>query len=605
MNKKLKRIVILGSLAVIVAAAAILIIIKPFKQDRQIYQSKFSMDYAVSIEDTDIAILDVKIKLNIIKLSKDKSIYLVKGSVDTPSLVCEDENGNSIEYVDSGALVEIGPIDDGVKTVSIKYPVRVGYDRNPYGDALPCKLGCLYNDLLVFSGENVLMTPFIDILDVSAAGKYIEHISFDLLTKYDWQAVMPYQTPLSDECSFYIDKPAWGVFNSISKSGFCFGHFQQFSTPGYTYYLDMGITDIIPDSAISVYSEFMSYYTDLFGSPLDTPFILLRNDRADNALILGGVGASSSAMSIDLRSPDDCETLSRTIFYAFFDSKIKAYNLKFAPNNWAYKGLADYYVTESGAALPGSVMEEYSIEIQDVFEMQYLRYLYFSLKEIGFLTLGPLAESDMGFAQNLFYMDTKVPVILNAVNSIIKERTGRDDGLIKSLVEYAKDEKKFDLNKMLSEVCGSEAESIRKYFTGAALVPNNGKNNADYIYSPGEIVEELDYWEEAFAELFSREYVHYPYVEVFLLDEKNFRSEAEKQDVHYNTEIIENEVRSFSNTLDRILLQYAMRCKLAGVDDITDLDQDEIKYRLEDDSSIDKWRDFCQQVGFEMNSYSS
>ena len=121
LNKKLRLIIIAGSLTVI--AAAILLIVNPFRQDRQILQSKFSMDYSVSVEDPTVAILDVGITLNISKLSKEKKIYLIRDLVDTPEMLCEDEDGNAIEYMDNGALIEIGPIDGGVKTISIKYPV--------------------------------------------------------------------------------------------------------------------------------------------------------------------------------------------------------------------------------------------------------------------------------------------------------------------------------------------------------------------------------------------------------------------------------------------------------------------------------------------------
>ena len=598
MNKKFKLIILAGSLIVI--AAAVLLIINPFKKDRQILQSKFSMDYFVSIEDPNVAILDVGITINISKLSKDKKIYLIRDLVNTPDMLCEDENGNAVEYMDNGALIEIGPIDSGVKTINIKYPIMVGYNRNPYGDTLPYKLGCLFEDMLIFSGENVLMTPLIDSQDLDAVDKYISHVSFELLTKYDWQSIIPFQTPLSDECSFYVSKPAWGVFNSINKSAFCFGHFDEIVAPDHTYYVDKGITDYIPDSTMSMFSKLMGYYTNVFGSPLDSPFVLLRNYSADNALILGGVGAECCAMSINLRSPDDCETLSRTVFYAFFDSKIKAYNLRYAPNNWVYKGLGNYYVTESGKSLPDSIRYEYSIEIQDIYELQYLRYLYFSLKEAGFLLLEPAIEADMSFTQNLYYMDTKVPVLISTINDIIKTKTGQDDGFIKSLVEYAGSGKKFDIDKMFDKVCGSDAESIRKYFTGSALVPNNGKYCADDIFSPGEIVQELGYWEETFTELFTQENMLYPFSEIFLLSEKDFRAEAAKQNVHYSSEGIENEVKSFSVTLDRLLLQYAMRCKLAGIDDITDLDQDGIKFSLQEDVNIELWHAFCEQVGFDV-----
>jgi len=599
MLKKKLKLIIPGSLIII--AAVVLLIVNPFEQNRQILQSRFSMDYSVSIEDPNVAILDVEIALNIDKLSKEKRIYLIRDLVNTPAIICEDENGNAVEYSDNGALIEIGPIDKGVKTINVKYPVMVGYNRNPYGDVLPYKQGCLFEDMLVFSGENVLMTPLIDSRDLDAVDKYISHVSFDLLTKYDWQAIIPFQTPLSGECSFFVSKPGWGVFNSINKSSFCFGHFDEIYTPDYTYYVDKGITDYIPDSTIRVFSELMDFYTGVFDSPLDKPFVLLRNDSRDNAIILGGVGAAGSAMSVNLRSPDDCETLSRTVFYAFFDSKIKAYNLRYAPNNWIYKGLGNYYVTKSGESLPAHIRDEYSIEIQDIFELQYLRYLYFSLKEVAFLLLGPAIETDMSFTQNLYYMDTKVPVLISTIDDIIKTRTGRDDGFVKSLVEYAGSDKKLDIDKMFDKVCGKDAESIRKYFTGAALVPNNGKYSADYIYSPGDIVHELSYWEETFTELFTQENMLYPFMEIFLLNEKNLREEAEKLNVHYSSAEIENEVKSFSVTLDRILLQYAVRCKLAGFDDITALDQDEIKYQLQEDSNIEKWRAFCEQVGFSIN----
>ena len=639
---KKKAIIISALLLLAVATAAIIFVaVGPFGEGRQVLQSKFSIDYSVSFEDFNVEVLDVDIEINISKLSKEKIVYLLN-TVDTPVIMCEDEYGTRIPYNMFESIIAIGPIDDGVKTIKVEYPVKIGDERDPYSDAPPYKEGCLYEDLLVFTGEKVLLAPFIDPVDMMATQKYIDRVSFSLSTESDWQAILPYQSDRQDRAdllgqpgqagqldqsdqpgqagqsdqsdqptqgvtfAFSISKPGWGVFNRISKSPFCFGNFDKIDEPLFSYYVDKGVADAISDDARGVLHALMAYYGNLFGSQLENPPVFLRNAAGNGAVILGGVGSGGSAVSINIRDSIDFETLSSTIFHAFFDSKVRAPNLRYAPHIWVYSGLSDYYVVKSAESLPARAAAAYAIELNPrlIKEMQYLRYLYFSLKETGFLVIDPSFEDGMFNAQYEYYLGTKVPVMITAINDIIKERsgTGIDDGLLKSLVQYGGEEKALDMDRFLDKVCGRGAESVRKYFSGGALVPVSGYNYADNMFSREEIAMALDEYEYGFHDTFSKENVNYPYFGVILLNEGNFRSEAEKLNVHYNTGAIESQVKSFSNTLDQILLQYAARCKLAGFDDITAPEQKEIKQKLQEEENMQKWMEFCERVGIETDA---
>lgn len=592
-----------AGLAAVAATFLVLFILNPSAKSDEIAQSSFSLGYTVSFDNETTQILQVVLKMDITRLSAEKTIYLSRGSVDVPLQSCKDDNGSAVAYRDNGDLIAIGPIANNAKSVLIHYAVKLGEQTTGEDNATKYTNGALYSNLLVFQGKNVLMTPMMNPSEITSPERYINRVSFRLKQNKGWQGILPFQKPLSKICSFTVERPGWVAFNSISQSSFCFGGFEALDSANATgnnanLYVDKGVSGKIPQDSLQALVSLIRFYTGVFGQPLgDTPLVLLRSNPEDSSVILGGVGSGSAAISIGLRTAGDCKVLSKTIYSAFFDSKVKSPNLRYSPNNWIYQGLASYYVEASASALPDGVKNTYSVDTTDNFPVEYLRYLYFSLKEPGFLTLKPDDESSMYSAQREYYMQVKVPLMIDVINYTIYQKTGGSDGLLKALTEQGKSEKTLDIGGMIDSLCGSDAAAVRSYFSGTGLIPNYRGVNLDQLISRGDIVTDLDNCEQYFSGLFENQKVYYPYEPLVLLKEASFRQAAQAQGVHYNSTEIQSEVKGFSDTLDQLLLQYAYMARMAGVNDVT---QPNIAQTVYQDKTLRQWRSFCQKTGYEV-----
>ncbi|MCL2153209.1 MAG: hypothetical protein FWH57_09685 [Oscillospiraceae bacterium] len=588
-------------LALVLAVTGVVVFVVSYDDSHvpELDQSRFSIDYKVAVNDTNVKILDVYVDLGIESLSSEGLIYLYRNEVDTDILRCVDDLGNTVDMNDTGnfQLIAIGPIDPSASFVSLFYNVRIGNQN--YMDAAARTYGDMYEDLLVFCGENVLIGPLFDLTDLKSVEDFISSVSFKLDANYGWNAIIPYQEHLSDDCSFIVENPTWTVFNSIIKSTFCFGQFEKMdSVTGLTVYLDKAIAGNISDRSLEVFYAFTRYYTDLFGElPPDAPFVLLRNAAEDHSMILGGVGAKGGALSADINLGDECQTMTTTLFHLYFDSLIKAPNLRYVPNNWIYQGLSNYCVDNSADYLSEEIKEAFSIEgdIGDI-GINYLKYLYFSLKEPGFLIVDPSMEGNMLEAQNVYYMNIKVPLMIDFIDKVISENSGKS--FIQALLEEAGQEETFDVNDFIKKTCGSDYEGILKAFSGNVIIPNYDDLNIDDKISSEDVVDILLSEEEYFSYLFEADNIFYEYPPLLLLDQEKFFAEIESMDVRYNTDEVQNEVKAFSSTLHQLLMEYALIAKFAGVNDIT---VPKASSGIFTSESYERFMEFCESLGYEFN----
>ena len=595
-KRRKTNIVVFGAVITLAAFCVIAAIIYIFnKTDPTSYaQSAFSMEYTVSTRSDSVSPILVRIDMPISKLSEEKIIRLYLGNVFPKEEKCVDNLGNEVPFSIEGAFLALGPIQDDAASVSYTYSSDVGQKD----ESSNYTIGVLYDDLLVFKGEDVLITPVLDINEISGSERftrYIESISLHLEQNRGWTSIMPFATPLDDSCSFKIDSPGWAELNSLSKSAFCFGTFDPLLLDdGSKFFLDRGATDIQSDD-LEMLLAFTAFYTRVFGEGLgDTPFVLLRN-HTDGALIGGGVGAGAAAVSAKPLVAEDCQTISRTLYYAFFDSKARSMNLRYVSNYWIYRGLCDYYTNASAETLPENIKERFSIEVENTIAAQYLRYLYFSLKDPAFLVLSPTQEETMNAAYEEYYFSSKVPLMIDIINYISWRNTGQSDGLIRGLVANG-DQRIIDVEELIEELCGKDKDSISGFFAGETLIPNHRELSLDLLMSNEEIVDEIARYERLFSLLFSMQNIYYPDEPIFLLNTNAFMVAAQSLGVRYNTDQIESHVRGFSKVLDQLLLQYAYRAKLAGVDDIT---KPGVRGELYDSEATDKWIEFCKEIGIQ------
>ena len=127
--------------------------------------------------------------------------------------------------------------------------------------------------------------------------------------------------------------------------------------------------------------SFYNYYTGVLAAIWTSRTRDLVSNEDGESIILSGVGGQSAAISLSMYTPDACQTMSRTLYHAFFDSKVHARNLHYQPNEWLYRGLGDRYVNASAEALPQELKDLYGIQVQDDLNTRYMKYLFISLKD--------------------------------------------------------------------------------------------------------------------------------------------------------------------------------------------------------------------------------
>ncbi|MCL2152996.1 MAG: hypothetical protein FWH57_08580 [Oscillospiraceae bacterium] len=597
------RVAIIAS-AFLAIAGIIIALLFAFDVLGGIDQTAYSVSYKIQ-PITQIGYLDVEMNIDVHRLSRDREIMLYKALVEAEYIECLDDADNDILFAETDDVFLIGPIEDSVKKLRFNYSVYVGAINAEYDvNSIPYSQGCILEDLISFSGEYTILLPFLDPNSFDSIGKYIKNITIEFIVPNDFDPIIPYQTPIDGQNVITVDKPDWDFFNTISKSAFSFGHFESLNDyvelEGAKVYVDMALIDMIAPYSIEALQSLIGYYTDIFGETLgDTPIVLLRSLDYEDTVIISGAGGGGSAMSANMRIADDVKTMSNMVFHTFFDSKVKPRNLRYPGNNWVYRGLSEYYVAASISCLSEDVIEEYAIGATASINERYLRYLYFSLKEPGFLAVSPVHETTgMYFSQEEFYMGVKVPLIIAAINYTAQQQTGQAEGLIRALVYEGGASKAIDVPKLLQGICGPDYEMIENYLSGQALVPNFLNLNIDYI-SAASILYLLDQDESMYASYFESQRVFYPYSAPILLNEEAFMKAVAERGIHYNTEEIQNEVRGFSSVLHRLLLQYAAWASLAGIDDIT---VPNIKYEITRTEVMDQWREFCNEIGIEYDT---
>ena len=597
---KTNRYTIIFILCAIIVSGVIILIAAPWN-DSGADQPKYSLNYTVTA-DPSYGELKIAMTVDIKSLPDERIIHFYKGKTDAIWRDCLDGDGAEVPYLDNGDLLTIGPVDSKTGKFTFNYDARIGPISDDW-EYIPYTQGSFFDDLLTFSGEYAFLLPFTDLELLDSFEKFIGSVSIEFNVPDDWDSIIPYNTPLTGSRSIVENKPTWDFFNSISKSAFCFGNFRRYEyggiLAGEQIYVDAAVADAVPQYTLDALVSFLDYFTGIFGQPLDdVPVVLLRNHPYDNSIIVGGVGSRCSAVSLDMRFIDDFKVLSNVLYHSFFDSKIKPRNLRYVTGNWIYIGLADFYVNRSSELLSVDIRNNFDLARLETFEEKYLKYLYFSLKEPGFLALNP-ADEQLGMysAQKDYYYGVKVPVMIDALNYMIEQKTGETNGFIKSLVEMGADEKSVDLDDLLKKICGDDYETIKMYFAGHALIPNYRALNIDYMFKE-DIIDILDLAEQAFSYMFNTDNAYYPYANVVLLNEERFMAEVDKRGARYNTDEIQNEVKSFSSVLHRVLLQYAVWADIAGIDDIT---EPGIHSELFRSDTVNEWNALRDEIGYEVD----
>ncbi|OUO73401.1 hypothetical protein [Anaeromassilibacillus sp. An250] len=554
--------------------------------------AQFGVSYTVEPTDIESKIVSVSIELTPDKLSPDRMFYLDIGEVEASEPVCTDADGTEIALNNLGSAWEIGPVSEDCESVVFQYDVKLGentgVDFQVDGD--------LYEDLLAFQGKKVLMMPLFDSNNLTHMEKYISSVSFQLAGGSDWNAIIPFAPANSPEKSFQLERPTWYDYYDLINSSYCFGSFEplNLSSGGENavFYLDSAIRESAELSDLSMVISFYNYYTGVFGSNLDKPVVLLRTNEDGESIILSGVGGQSAAISLSMYTPDACQTMSRTLYHAFFDSKVHARNLHYQPNEWLYRGLGDRYVNASAEALPQELKDLYGIQVQDDLNTRYMKYLFISLKDPVMASLSSDMEGSMAAGQEDFYFNVKVPLILETIESFTSQK--QENALLHYLMEQPQ-RQDVNISRLMQDLLGDNEEMVRAYFSGTSFIPNYWNLSAQN-WSAEDTVNLLAGYEDTLSTLFDQQYVLYPYDPVFLIKTDRLYQEIEERDLSFATPEVEQLVKDYSETLYLLLMQNALRADLCGIDDPGAAG---VKTELNSQENGQIWADYVASVGME------
>jgi len=559
--------------------------------------SKMSIEYTIKPENIKAKTIAVSIRLYKKEFNQEK-LSLAKGLINVISPKCVDQSGNDIPFKDSEGIITIGPIPNNTEFVEYNYRTKLG---EMSGNRV---VGDLYEDLVVFSGENVLLLPFFENReDLYSINEYIDKITIQVDVDENWNAVMPYQNNVNKDKKVTINRPDWYVFYNLAKSCYAFGKFEPLTINtvdgSFNFLIDSSYKEKLTSENVKTIQNLYNYYTEKFGSGLrDYSIVLLRRNLTNDLLILGGVGGKSLGISFDIQSGDEWFTFSNTLYHAFFDSKIKAMNLHFPPNLWLYKGLASYYVDKSASQIPATVRSKYGIETNLNPESKYDIYLYFALKE-PLLKVSPANEEYMLAAQSDFYYNYKVPFVIEAIENMAQKISGSSDNLLNVLMKYSNLDT-INFAVIMTEILGEEEAKIRAYLSGEDIVPFLW----DKIKEPKieETILNLDMYERYLTLLFQTELGEFPYDPVILLEPKSLLEEIKNSKISFATQEIQEMVRNYSETIYLLLMQNALRAKICGQKDLSNA---EIRYVLNNSENIEKWTDYVSKVGLYGSSEGS
>lgn len=554
--------------------------------------AQFGVSYTVEPTDIESKIVSVSIELTPDKLSPDRMFYLDIGEVEASEPVCTDADGTEIALNNLGSAWEIGPVSEDCESVVFQYDVKLGentgVDFQVDGD--------LYEDLLAFQGKKVLMMPLFDSNNLTHMEKYISSVSFQLAGGSDWNAIIPFAPANSSEKSFQLERPTWYDYYDLINSSYCFGSFEplNLSSGGENavFYLDSAIRESAELNDLSMVISFYNYYTGVFGSNLDKPVVLLRTNEDGESIILSGVGGQSAAISLSMYTPDACQTMSRTLYHAFFDSKVHACNLHYQPNEWLYRGLGDRYVNASAEALPQELKDLYGIQVQDDLNTRYMKYLFISLKDPVMASLSSDMEGSMAAGQEDFYFNVKVPLILETIESFTSQK--QENALLHYLMEQPQ-RQDVNISRLMQDLLGDNEEMVRAYFSGTSFIPNYWNLSAQN-WSAEDTVNLLAGYEDTLSTLFDQQYVLYPYDPVFLIKTDRLYQEIEERDLSFATPEVEQLVKDYSETLYLLLMQNALRADLCGIDDPGAAG---VKTELNSQENGQIWADYVASVGME------
>lgn len=530
----------------------------------------------------------IRVDLSAKNITKGKKIQLLVQGSNSFDLSCTDNNSNKIPFENKDGIIEVG--SENSKIINFSYSVRLG-NAEKHGHA-----GESYADMLTFSGDQVLILPLYAIsVDDEEIKKEIGSIKVSCDIPKEWTAIVPFLSKEGGRAITKVTHPSFNTIYNLRKSSFTLGKFDK-----YSFKKDKGVFEIYMDvlSGIKLNDQtkeglnnLYDYYASLFGYDLPKfSVVLLRGDPEDKLYILGGADSQILSTTFDASNKRDWELMGHRFFHAFFDGKMTSYIFHAPPNLWLYEGLATYYENTSMGALPKNLKDKLGINIEESFSALFKRYAYMSLKDPYTLSFPPMEEDKVGLsaAKTEFLHYTQAPLIVKAIEDRSNQLYGEHNRMLKFIIDYYSDNK-LELSSVVHYALGDETNAFgQKYLFGKELLPL-WQQTVGASENPEYVVDGLSEMEYILWTWFRQENVNYPIDIPEIAGMEKLSALAEQSNVHFASEDVQSKVKALSPTVYRLLMQYALRAKVCGVD----FNDPELRSKLSNDkNNIEIWNDF-------------
>lgn len=553
----------------------------------------FQVEYKVSVNSIKDKTLKVNVRFKNYNAFSSNTFELAKGQLEIKDVKCTDDTKKEVKFEDKDGVLKIGPVSSNSKYFDFTYVIPVGYGGKSGSQ------GVLYDDLLVFSGEQVLLFPYIDSTKEMKVSDSIKRISIQADVNKEWDSLMPYVSieDRNKKVSVSIENPDWYTMYNLSKSCFAFGKFKDVAIKTkknkFNVFVDGGVKEALSEDTSVAIGKLYDYYTGLFGYELmNYPIILLRDDVENKTKIIAGVSGKSMGFTFDANSGEDWKSFSHSLYTAFFDSKVKLKTLHFNPNLWLYKGLGTYYENASLDSLPQKIKTKFEFSSAIGLRELYSQYIYYRLKEPGLYKISPAEESSALGAQLEFFYYTEAPIVIKTIDNIAMDKSGSPDTLLRTILNKHSNEETVEIGKLMVEVVGEQESVIRSYLSGdkIMLYPDTLVGEE----SPSKVIIGLDKYENVLYSWLRNELQSYPVDVINLLEPKKVMEETKKRGLKFATDEEEKLVSSFSSTIYVLLYQYALQADVCGEKDLKD---PLLKFKLlNNQENVKKWEDFSKNM---------
>lgn len=317
----------------------------------------------------------------------------------------------------------------------------------------PSKFGLLGNidkDTLSFVGEQVFLMPYQAI----NLGKNEENLKFEITVDYSLNSYSTKIIPFEIDSKTSINTNDWYDIFKFIKSSYVFtSKLFKTSHKKLNIFSSKDTEELILTNIKYVYD----YFCELFSFEADIDFCVLPG----NIRKFSGASSSKISATFSLNDNRDFKLLTKRIFAAFMQTKLKSPKLFAPPNLWIIEGLSVYYASKALIALDDESKKKFNLSFDNEFKRIYRLYFH-SLAKNERLFNFPISLDGAvkSFALIEYMYNIKAPLLIklfedNAVKA--------GDNILNHLCKL-ENQDDFSQPIMFDEVLGPKLHSMAKNF---------------------------------------------------------------------------------------------------------------------------------------------